>query len=200
MRSIWKPYTYYLKWSTGMKYIGARYSDSSEYGDIWQTYFTSSKLVEDYVKVHGNPDVVKIIGSFSSHKETLDHEGKLLKRLDASNRKDFLNQTNGWTCTGLNNPPHGWLKGNRHSAFPKSSDHKLKISKALKGKKNSLGAKRSADTLKSMSNAAQNRGKSVSVDCLVFFTVREAAEAFDMTPMQIRYRCASENYPSFHWE
>ena len=88
------PYTYLIGWSNhNMFYYGLRHGVGCHPDELWNTYFTSSKYVKEFVKTHGNPDIIDIRKTFKSKEKACIWEHKVLKRLNAKNRSDFLNQT-----------------------------------------------------------------------------------------------------------
>lgn len=88
------PYTYLLEWSsTGMRYYGVRYAKNCNPVDLWNPYKTSSKYVKEYVTLYGDPDVIKIRKTFDSVDKARDWEHKVLKKISASSRTDYLNRT-----------------------------------------------------------------------------------------------------------
>jgi hypothetical protein len=90
------PYTYLIGWSKlNLYYYGAQYSKKCNPRNLFVTYFTSSKVVHNLIKLHGSPDIIEIRKVFSSKDSALIYEHKVLRRLDVKNRKDFLNKTNG---------------------------------------------------------------------------------------------------------
>jgi hypothetical protein len=91
----WIPFTYILKWNTGMKYYGAKWAKGCHPDDLWTTYFSSSDLVSEYKQIHGDPVVVKITRRFPNDPHAAYiWETKFLERINARNRPDFLNQHN----------------------------------------------------------------------------------------------------------
>jgi hypothetical protein len=62
--------------------------------NLWNIYFTSSKYVDEFRKVYGEPDVIEIRKTFSSAKNAIDHERKVLKRLNVIHKDKWLNKTN----------------------------------------------------------------------------------------------------------
>ena len=89
-----KPYTYLIGWSSLEKfYYGVRFAKHCSPDDLWKKYFTSSKVVEDFVKTHGDPDIIEIRNTFDDVDKARLWETKVLKRIRAKDRKDFLNQT-----------------------------------------------------------------------------------------------------------
>jgi hypothetical protein len=98
------PYTYFIGWSTMNKwYYGVRYSKRTKCiyssgchpDDLWVTYFTSSKEVKNYIRTYGHPDIIKIRKTFTTAKKAMKWERTVLHRIDAKNREDFLNKSNG---------------------------------------------------------------------------------------------------------
>jgi hypothetical protein len=88
------PYTYLIGWSKNKKYYyGVRYSKKSHPDDLWQTYFTSSKHVKEYMIEHGSPDIIKIRKIFDDVDSARKWETRVLKKLSVKDREDFLNQT-----------------------------------------------------------------------------------------------------------
>ena len=115
LMAIYTPYTYLIGWSLLQKwYYGARYARISsclyETGchpdDFFVTYFTSSVVVKQIIEKHGIPDVIQIRKTFPANTETPSDEEiskvtnaarmwehKVLKRIQAVKRQDFLNRT-----------------------------------------------------------------------------------------------------------
>lgn len=90
------PYTYLVGWKNhNLWYYGCQYAVGCHPKNLWTTYFTSSKKVKMIRKVLGEPDVILIRKTFSSPEKALMWENKVLRRLNASNRKDFINLQNG---------------------------------------------------------------------------------------------------------
>ena len=94
--NIYIPFTYIIGWSKHKKfYYGAKYAQGCQPSDLWTTYFTSSKLVEDYRKRFGEPDIIKIHKTFSDKDSCVLFESSYLEKIDAKNQSIFLNQSNG---------------------------------------------------------------------------------------------------------
>jgi hypothetical protein len=94
------PYTYLLEWSlTGMKYYGVRYAKNCTPVDLWNPYQTSSKYVKEYVSLYGNPDIVQIRKTFRSVPDARLWEHKVLKRIGAASRSDYLNRTDNYSIS-----------------------------------------------------------------------------------------------------
>ena len=59
------PYVYFIiNKTTGLKYIGSKYSKNCDSRDFWITYFTSSRSVKYLIKKYGKKDFdFKILNS-----------------------------------------------------------------------------------------------------------------------------------------
>jgi hypothetical protein len=100
--SIYTPYTYLIGWSSLNKYYyGVRYANGCNPNDLWTTYYTSSKYVKDFREDYGEPDIIQIRKTFDTPDEAVLWEAKVLSRINASSRDDFLNQQNGSGCRGV---------------------------------------------------------------------------------------------------
>lgn len=118
--SIYQPYTYLIEWSsTGMKYYGVRYAKNCNPKEFWKSYFTSSKYVKQYRKLHGEPDIISIRKTFVNRDDAILWEYKFLNRINAGERNDFLNVCNTWRVAA-------------DRVF--SDEHRERISKSLVGK------------------------------------------------------------------
>lgn len=162
---LWICYTYFIMWSsTGMKYYGARWAKGCHPTDLFVKYFTSSKYVKNYIKLHGNPDIIQIRKTFEGSKEGQDAcylwETKVLQRMNVVKRIDYLNQhdNNGiLRCKeytkemrikqSLNHAdfrgsknPYASYTGNKHHQYnkPRTDEVKKKISESNKGKHNPI--------------------------------------------------------------
>lgn len=96
-------YVYFLKHiPTGLMYIGSRYTDAASPDEFWHTYFTSSKRVKSLIEQYG-PETFEysIRKTFESREACFDYECRLLSRLQARYRKDFLNlhHNEGFSCS-----------------------------------------------------------------------------------------------------
>lgn len=105
MKLEYIPYTYLIGWSKLDKwYYGCQYGSSTRTANpsnLWNNYFTSSKYVRDFRKIHGKPDVIQIRKTFISKEDCLLWEHKVLRRMKVSNNDKFLNinDTNSKFCS-----------------------------------------------------------------------------------------------------
>lgn len=110
-----RPYVYYIiHRSTGLKYIGCRYSKTSNPATFWKDYFTSSKKVKALLREDGKEAFdVSVRKVFTDRSECVLYETKLLQRLNAAARSDFLNDHNN------DNSNVRWTKKKRRRAAQK---------------------------------------------------------------------------------
>ena len=89
------PFTYYIKWSKhNIAYYGCRWSRGCLPTDLWKNYFTSSKYVREFIKLHGDPDIIKITRIFDTAEKCISWESKFLCKVNASKNHRFLNRAN----------------------------------------------------------------------------------------------------------
>ena len=103
-------YTYMLYFNINgiiRYYYGVRYGNirigTSPDDDIFTTYFTSSNVVLTLLKNNIIPFRILIHKTFSSIKDACKFEVNFLTKLNAKDRKDFLNQTNNFDNSLPNN-------------------------------------------------------------------------------------------------
>jgi len=88
-------YVYFIKWSfSGVWYYGRRTAHNCCPGELWVTYFTSSKYVKEYVKKHGNPDIIQVRKIFKDHKKCELYETRFLNKTKAVLNANSLNRSN----------------------------------------------------------------------------------------------------------
>jgi len=94
--SIYQPYTYLIGWSSHNRYYyGVRYATSCNPSDFWSSYFTSSRHVKEFVKLHGDPDIIQIRRTFYTADDARLWEHKVLRRLNVIDDDTFLNESDG---------------------------------------------------------------------------------------------------------
>lgn len=101
------PFTYFIGWTKlNTFYYGRRTAKGCNPSELWKTYFTSSRYVRAFRKIHGEPDIVQVRRTFTSTKKCNAWETKVLTRLDVQADARFLNKKNGdenWDTTGIVN-------------------------------------------------------------------------------------------------
>jgi hypothetical protein len=170
--SIYTPYTYLIGWTTQNKwYYGVRYAKAYkclyETGchpdDFWATYFTSSKVVTNFICEFGDPDIIQIRKTFSDEDSAVKWEKRVLKRLDVVHKDEWLNESDGdairtshisntgklfWndgitTIRSTECPGKGWARG----IFLTEEERKER-SETRKGKNNGFYGKAHTDEYK----------------------------------------------------
>lgn len=88
-------------------YYGVRYGNIklglSPVNDLFNKYFTSSTSVHNLLKKNILPFKIVIHKTFNTTKEACEYEVKFLTKINAKERKDFLNQTNNFDNSLPNN-------------------------------------------------------------------------------------------------
>jgi len=98
--SIYQPYTYLIGWSSHNRYYyGVRYATSCNPSDFWSSYFTSSRHVKEFVKLHGDPDIIQIRRTFYTADDARLWEHKVLRRFGVVDRTNFLNHTDNMSIS-----------------------------------------------------------------------------------------------------
>ena len=124
-KSIYTPYTYLIGWSKLDKwYYGRRTAKNCNPSDLWVKYFTSSEIVKNFRKKHGEPDVIQIRRTFKDVVKCAKWECGVLERMNVACNKKFLNLRNGdykWDTTG--------------KKMPKTQEHREKLRIANTGRK-----------------------------------------------------------------
>ncbi len=146
------PFTYLIGWKKlNVWYYGRRTAKGCHPNDLWKTYFTSSKVVKNFTKIHGEPDIVKIHMIFNDVTQCCIQEELYLKTNDAKNNGHFLNQTNSGVITEkdhLTNKAKAYIDG-AYIGLVSTSDYRWKtgeIHGSNKGKKLNHGSKISKTT------------------------------------------------------
>lgn len=93
------PFSYHLYHIPTQKhYYGIKFSKGCNPNDLWTTYFSSSKLVKHLIEEYGADSFdVSIRKVFLTPQDALLWEHKVLRRLNASARDNWLNRHNGGT-------------------------------------------------------------------------------------------------------
>jgi hypothetical protein len=156
-------YTYLIGWSKEKKYYyGCQYKKGCKPEDLWTIYFTSSKEVAKCREMFGEPDIIQIRKIFGDNVlATRLWEMKVIRRIKAAKRKDFLNLRNpgGLTekwITGEGRIP--WNKGKigvQQNKF-KGITGRYTEEQLIKISNNTKAAMENMDTSKCANDAAEN--------------------------------------------
>ena len=146
-------YTYCIKFlTTNQVYYGSRCAKNCHPSEFWVTYFTSSKAVKKLISEYGKDSFIfEIRKTFPARpKDAQEWERRVLRRINAGGRQDFLNKSNGVApkLSGWKNP----FFGKKHSEGSKSA-MSAKAKERLKNPKNNpmYGKNHSDDTKKRLS-------------------------------------------------
>ena len=151
------PFCYLIGWTKLNKfYYGVRYKQGATPDTLWSTYYTSSKYVAQFIKEHGDPDIIQVRKVFKCGLQARRWETKVLKRLNAVKSLKWLNFNDtenfyrppGWKHTDKAKRKMSDIKKMQQRTI--SDEHKKIISEANKGKKIT------EHTRKKMSEAAKN--------------------------------------------
>ena len=157
------PYTYLVGWSEhSIYYYGVRYANGCSPEDLWEEYFTSSKVVSEKRSALGEPDVVQIRKRFKTKSQAQKWEETVLRRMKVVGREDFLNRSlvGAYDWSGRKRNPftdeHKEKLAEANRGKKQSQDSKDKISKALKGKPKS--AEHNKKVSEAMKGKASRKG------------------------------------------
>lgn len=116
-----------------MWYIGVRYAKGCTPLDLWKKYFTSSKYVDEFRKINGEPDRIIIDNVYSDQKSATDREISLLKRFMSRKDLPLLNKSiaGSWDRSDIEISEKHRLS---HVGHIHADEHKRKIGEANKGK------------------------------------------------------------------
>lgn len=88
-------YTYRIKWTvTNMSYYGVRYKRGGTPKDLFVTYFTSSKYVKEYIKLHGLQDIIEVRQIFDTAKDAKNWEERIIEKCQLQKNPNWLNRAN----------------------------------------------------------------------------------------------------------
>ena len=130
-----KPYTYYIRWTKINKhYYGVKYSKNANPDTFWKDYFTSSKYVKEMREKYGEPDVKQVRKVFTCGESAKAYESKVILRLGATQREEWLNRGNPGGSYVMNDATR--MKISESSYGKKQSEYAKQVaSKTHKGKK-----------------------------------------------------------------
>jgi len=129
------PYTYLITHIPSQKvYYGVRFAKGCHPGDLFQKYFTSSKIIKQLIKEDGHEAFsIEIRRTFKNKESAIIWENKVLKRMCVIKRDDFLNQTDNKSRFTNND----WWKGKTRP--PKTEEHINNFRKTFKERGRGIG-------------------------------------------------------------
>lgn len=154
-------YVYKLSWTKfNMSYIGVRYGRASKVGDIWKTYFTSSRHVKAFRCIHGEPDLIEILGVYDTKETAIEAEENFIKKTNAVASPLFLNKHSHdrkFTNPGGWKHSEAWKR--RQAERMRKVDWLHKFYTSRKGKTNSKLQKQSARNRRGYCHTQQAKEK-----------------------------------------
>jgi hypothetical protein len=133
-----RPYTYWIKHlETGIKYIGLRYRNvkfnRTPLEDFGIHYFTSGKKLKRDFEANPNSFKTKLLFTYDSIDEAINHELELTaKAKDSKRYANLVSYPHFIFTPEVKQKMSAWQIGRKR---PKSEEHKKKISESLKGRK-----------------------------------------------------------------
>jgi hypothetical protein len=89
-----KPYTYLIGWPEhNLWYYGVRYAEDCDPSDLWISYFTSSVHVARTRAELGEPTLIAVRRTFSSHFTARSWEARVLRRMKVRLDERFINRS-----------------------------------------------------------------------------------------------------------
>lgn len=155
------PYTYLIKHiPTNSFYYGVRYANDCNPKDFWKEYKTSSKYVKSLIEKYGESSFLfEIRRTFDTPEKARAWELKVLKRIKAVSRSDFINKCDGKAISHedatrgrMNRVPSDKLReaysiiGKANLGKKHSEETKEKVRKSLIGNKRKLNKKETVET------------------------------------------------------
>lgn len=102
-----QPYTYLIGWPEHNKwYYGVRYANNCHPSDLWNPYKTSSKTVQEYISLYGDPSIKQIRRVFLCKDSARIWENKVLKKLNVVFEDKWLNKTDNKSIEPLYGDDH----------------------------------------------------------------------------------------------
>lgn len=154
------PYTYLIGWSyLNRWYYGVRYQKGCDPNDLWNPYKTSSKHVSQFIKDHGDPDIIQVRKTFNNRQSALLFEHKVLRRMCVIRKEQWINKTDNRAINNAYDEQVARAKkmGANNRGRKLSEETKRKMSEKAKLRKHST---HSEETKRKMSES--HRGKTLS--------------------------------------
>ena len=122
-KNIYQPYTYHLRWSEqDLHYYGVRYAQGCHSGDLWESYFSSSKFVDEARIIYGEPDLIEIRKTFADANDAVSWEQRVLDGLHVCHNPQWLNRAQSGGRVLGPGPAHN------HYGKPKPAAQRKKMS------------------------------------------------------------------------
>jgi group I intron endonuclease len=123
------PFTYYLYHKpTQRKYYGVRYKKGCHPSDLWNKYFSSSRVVKLLIEKYGLDSFeFEVRKTFSNKEDAIEWEHQVLKRIGVVGKGEWINAS-----VGKSSPANGRVY---------SEETKKKMSNSQSGEKNGFFGK-----------------------------------------------------------
>lgn len=212
---IYQPYTYLIGWSNhNIWYYGLRFARGCQPDDLWKKYFTSSKLVKSYRKKHGEPDVITVRKTFSCRTKAIDWEAKVLRRMKAVNRANWLNRSylrqnhdkinyKTRNLTTFKTPEYRLKQSSATKLLYESNSVDLSYRQDTSYKENQ--SKKISNLYKQTNKAKDHRdrggfqAKAICVCGTKFFSLSEAARAHNISVKAAYNRVKKDTWPDWSY-
>lgn len=165
--NIYSPFTYCITFKpTGQCYYGVRTRKNCHPGELWTTYFTSSKRVRRLIEEFGTSAFdFEIRQTFSNKADAIAWEHRVLTKLDVVNNTKWLNENVGGKQFVTRDTLTEEHKRNAANAQrgkkkkPCSEERKRKISEANKGTAPPNKGKKMSDEFRKKMSAVRKGSK-----------------------------------------
>lgn len=166
--SIYRPYTYLIGWTKqDLFYYGCEYGEKTKTANpqnLWESYFTSSKRVQECREKYGEPDVIQVRKVFETKEACVEWEERVLQRIGVLKSEKWLNQNvsgaivaTGWTLNEKQRKAISDRMKGTPSTF-RGRKHTEETRKIISEKRKlRVGFKWSDETKKKMSESAKGR-------------------------------------------
>lgn len=124
-------------------YYGVRYAQGCDPKELFNTYFTSSKVVHALIEQYGTDQFeTSIRKTFDCSKKAREWEYRVLQRCNVVHNESFLNQTDH---KSIDPKCAGWRKGligELHNRYGSTNPKLAELNRAKVGNKNPMFGKR----------------------------------------------------------
>lgn len=119
-----KPFTYYISWSKlDIHYYGVRFANGCDPLDLWVKYFTSSNVVKEFRKIHGEPDIIQVRKTFTDINKARRWECRVLRKLKVKKRSNWLNDNAGMAIN--------WKSGKEHQNYGRIFSEEVRLKQSI---------------------------------------------------------------------
>lgn len=125
-------YTYLIGWSQhGKFYYGCQFGKNANPGNLWKTYFTSSRHVKAFRAEHGEPDIIEVRKIFGG-------DGSACRKWEERVLTKIVNRRDGMWLNRRATSGKWFTRPGHCAGIPKSEEHRAKIRASHTGKVTAL--------------------------------------------------------------